>query len=216
MPQNASRWQGAWSRRRGRRSESRGPGRAPVHCSGTDPHRGTELAFTDEEAGSGVRYLYTLGKLRGRKRFGPSDAVLGVGSPVVEDGNEPNDTKESSTELVWDLQSNLYYYQSYTGQALTDYDWYSVTVPPRRIANIVIVQDGLNSGEDTYLKFSQEGHSSEEVVNNFSIPITNYTYEKAEYRFLISPNPPDFISSPDQGDGEVVNYNISLDSITSL
>lgn len=182
-------------------------------------YRGTELSYKDTDVQNeetGGRYLYTLTKARGTKLFGPSDPVLGVVSGVIPDSNEDNDTLEKATELVWDLQSNLYYYRSYSGEELIDHDWYSITVPPRRKAIVVITQNGLNGGESSWMSFALVENVPQTVVSGNSIAINNYAYSEKTFYFLVSPRPAKFINDPAQGGGSFINYTVSLNQITGL
>ena len=179
-------------------------------------YRGRELTFEDRDTTEGYRYLYTLTKVRGTKLFGPSDAVLGVVSGVVPDSLEDNNTKDKASHLEWDLQSNLYYYQAYGNEKLVDYDWYSVTVPPRRKAIIVITQDGLAGGAASWMTYSQEGHSSATATNGDGIEIPNYTYGEKTFYFRISPRASEFVSDLTRGGGGFINYTVSLNQITGL
>jgi len=182
-------------------------------------YRGTELSYKDTDVqneGTGGRYLYTLTKARGTKLFGPSDPVFGVVSGVIPDSNEDNDTLENATELVWDLQPNLYYYRSYSGEELIDHDWYRITVPPRRKAIVVITQNGLNGGESSWMSFALQEHVPQTVVSGNSIAINNYAYSEKIFYFLVSPRPAKFINDPAQGGGSFINYTVSLYQITGL
>jgi len=138
---------------------------------------------------------------------------------VIKDELEANDTKGTATKLVWDLDSNLYYYRSNDGVEIIDYDWYSITVPPRRRAMIVITQSGLATGSDSWMECYLEGHVIAIVVNNNSIAIENTSYNEKTFYFQISPDssdPTEFIGNPAVGGGGFINYKISLNSIQSL
>lgn len=178
-------------------------------------YQGTDLFVVDTDVSNEGRYLYTLGKVRGTKLFGPSGAALGVGSMVIEDALEDNDTKETATGLIWDLDANLYYYLSYKGAELEDNDWYHVTVPPRRQANIVVTQENL-VGDNTWMYLSLEGHGPEPIANNLGIPLKNYSYEEKIFYFVISPIPAEFYADPPAAGGSLINYHIFVESITGL
>ena len=178
--------------------------------------QGTDLSLIDTDITGEHRYLYTLSKIRGTRLFGPSSPVLGVASSVIQDGLEDNNTKEKAARLVWDLDANLYYYRSNNGDEIEDHDWYSITVPPRRKAMIVVTQNGLGSGADSWMKYYLEGHVPETIVNSNAIPIENYSYELDTFHFLISPNSSEFIGDPSLGGGGLINYRVSLNSIQSL
>ena len=179
-------------------------------------YQGTSLSLTDTDITGEHRYLYTLGKVRGTVLFGPFGPILGVGSNVIQDNLEGNNIKEKATTLVWDLDANLYYYRSNDGEEIEDFDWYSITVPPRRKAMIVVTQDGLGSGADSWMNYYLEGHVTETIINSNAIPVENYSYEKKTFNFLISPNSSEFIGDPTLGGGGLINYRVSLNSIQSL
>jgi len=182
-------------------------------------YRGTELSYKDtgvQSEETGGRYLYTLTKARGTQLFGPSDPVLGVVSGVIPDSNEDNDTLEKATELVWDLQSNLYYYRSYSGEELIDHDWYSITIPPMRRAIVVITQNGLINNESSWMSFALVENVPQTVVSGDSIGIDNSSYSEKTFYFLVSPRPAKFINDPSQGGGSFINYTVSLYQITQI
>lgn len=179
-------------------------------------YQGTDLSLTDTNITGEHRYLYTLSKIRGTRLFGPSFPVLGIASCVIQDGLENNNTKETAVRLVWDLDANLFYYRSNNGDEIEDHDWYSITVPPRRKAMIVVTQNGLGSGADSWMKFYLEGYVPETIVNSNAISIENYSYEVETFYFLISPNSSEFIGDPALGGGGLINYRVSLNSIQSL
>ena len=179
-------------------------------------YQGTGLSLTDTDITGEHRYLYTLGKVRGTLLFGPSDPILGVGSNVIQDKLEGNNVKEMAAKLVWDLDANLYFYRSNNGEEIEDYDWYFVTVPPRRKTMIIVTQSGIGSGADSWMEYYLEGHVTETIVNSNAIPIENYSYEEKTFYFLISPNSSEFIGDPTLGGGGLINYRVSLNSIQSL
>ncbi len=182
-------------------------------------YQGTQLSLTDTDVTGEHRYLYTLSKVRGTSIFGSSDPVLGVGSLVIKDELEDNNTKGTATKLVWDLDANLYYYRSNDGVEIEDLDWYSITVPPRRKAIIVVTQSGLASGANSWMEYYLESNVHRTVVNNDFIPIENTSYDEKTFYFQISPDssdPTEFIGNPAIGGGGLINYKISLNSIQSL
>lgn len=178
-------------------------------------YRGKELTAVDTDTHSGKRYLYRLTKARGEKLFGPSDAALGVDSGVVQDALEPNNTKETASTLLYDLQSNLYYYRSYGGEELKDLDWYSVAIPPRRTGYIVVTQKDL-TGTDSWMMYALEGNVPEPVVSGQAVQIKNYSYVEKRFFFLISPRSDYFINDPSLGGGNFISYTVSLSQISGL
>ncbi len=180
-------------------------------------YQGTGTSFTDTDCTDQARFLYRLSMARGERVFGPSQPVMGVGSAACRDELEPNDAEASATPLEFDRMANLYFYRSYAGLSLQDWDWYWVSVPPRRKANIVITQSGLAGGTlNTFMYFSLKGTLPAVIVNNQAIPVVNSSYETKVFRFKISPNPDEFISDPTLAGGSFINYTVSLLSITGM
>ncbi len=173
-------------------------------------YRGTLLSVVDTNAAGGDRYLYTLGKIRGSQLFGPSDTVLGIGSMVVNDELEGNNTKGNASKLDLRYDANIYYYKSYSGTELKDVDWYYVIVPPRKQANVVVT---YNQSGGIGLYFYLEGHAVQSITSGDSLSITNNSDEERFFYFQISPNTSTFISDPAAGGGNLIDYNIFLHSI---
>ena len=177
-------------------------------------YRGTATSWTDANCCDQSRYLYRLSMTRGDRVFGPSEFVLGIGSAACRDELEPNDAESLATALEYDRAANLYYYRSFTGTEVEDEDWYSVSVPPRRIANIVVTQEGLAGGMvATWMYFYLKSTVPAAIINSTAIPIVNNSYETKSFLFMISPNPQEFISDPTLAGGSFINYTVSLVSI---
>ena len=180
--------------------------------------RGTSTNYVDTDCADQGRFLFRLTKIRGTKSFGPSAAVLGVSSAVCRDSLEPNDDESQGTTLTSTLAANLFYYSSILqqhGAALVeqDVDWFTLTVPPDRTANIVVTQQGLQGGStNTWMYFYLKGTNPQQIVNNQAIPVTNYSNLTATFLFKIYPIPSSFAVN---GGGSLINYAVSLNSITS-
>ncbi|MDA8426514.1 MAG: hypothetical protein M0Z80_10310 [Treponema sp.] len=187
-------------------------------------YQGTGTSYTDTNVSDQGRYLYRLSKVRGTRTFGPSEAVLGIGSATCRDAFEPNDEEAEATAIGSasgsTLLASLWYYSSVyqqDGAVLTvqDIDWYAVSVPPNRTANIVVTQvsPALAGGStNTWMYFYQKGMNPQQIVNSQTIPVTNYSNATATFLFKIYPVPTSFSAN---GGGALVNYTVSLDSITN-
>ena len=182
-------------------------------------YAGSATSYEDTDCTDQGRYLYRLTRTRGAKSFGPSNAVMGVASAVCRDALEPNDTETEATPLTSTLAANLYYYSSVIQQngapLLTqDVDWYSVSIPPHRKANIVVTQDNLQGGStNTWMYFYLKGTNPAQIVNNQAIVITNYSDVAAmTFLFKIYPIPSSFAVN---GGGSLITYTVSLNSIMS-
>ena len=177
-------------------------------------YRGAATSWTETHCGDQSRYLYRLSMTRGDRLFGPSESVLGIGSAACRDELEPNDAESQATALEYDRAANLYYYRSFSGTEVKDEDWYSVSVPPRRTANIVVTQEGLAGGMvTTWMYFYLKSTVPAAIINSAAIPIVNNSYETKLFLFMISPNPQEFISDPTLAGGSFINYCVSLVSI---
>lgn len=183
-------------------------------------YSGTGTHYNDVKCTDQGRYLYRLVKTRGDRSFGPWDAVMGVASAVCRDALEPNDIESEATALTSTLAANLYYYSSAAQQngaplVQQDVDWYSVSVPPHRQANIIVTQDGLSGGSvNTWMYFYQKGFNPVQIVNNQAIAVRNYSDTATQtFLFKIYPIPSFF---PANGGGSLITYTVSLNSITSF
>lgn len=180
-------------------------------------YRGTATLFYDRTCEDQRRYLYRLNAIRGSRIFGPTAAAWGIGSAACRDSLEPNDQEENATALDYDKAANLYFYRFCSGAVVQDVDWYSVDVPPRRTANIVVTQTGLTGGSvNTYMIFYLKGTTPAVIVNNSAIPITNPSYETRTFFFRISPNPAELIADPSLAGGSFIDYTVSLFNIMSM
>ena len=179
-------------------------------------YRGTSLEYIDTGIGDGDRYLYTLGNARGSQIFGPSEAVMGVGSDVRRDEYEPNDTRENATELSTDLTANIFFYSAYSGETVEDTDWYVMSVPPRRQANIVLVQRGLSGTGSSYMDIYIENESVEPITSGSTIAIPNYEFTEKRILFRISPSAQQFYNAYSLAGGGLEVYDLSLSSVTEI
>ena len=177
-------------------------------------YEGAGASWTDSGLSELGLYLYRLTKLRGGRSFGPSEPVLGVASAVSRDAYEPNDDEATATVLTYDRESNLFFYRACGGQTVRDEDWYSIDIPPRMRALIVITYDAVD--EQTYLCFYEKGMEPQPVANGEPIEIENPAYDEAAFLFRIYPLGDSFVSEPTLGGGDLMNYTVSLYQIVSL
>ncbi len=181
-------------------------------------YRGTAVSFTDADVADQSRFLYRLNKVKGEKAFGPSGAVMGIGSATCGDVHEPNDTWDQATPIDYHgCFSNLFYYRSYSGLEVQDADWYSVIVPPAKNANIVVTQitPGITGQTATYMYRYLKGTPPEQIINSLMFQIPNPNQHPETFIFKIFPEPPAFFNDPTLAGGTVIYYKIWLESITS-
>jgi hypothetical protein len=176
-------------------------------------YRGTELIFVDTSGETGDSYLYRLTKVRGDRLFGPSPAVLGVCSPSRRDANEPNDTESTAVAMNTYIEANTFFYRSNTGEVISDTDWYTIEVPARAQASIV-VELNLSPGDaNTYLYFYRTGTVPEAVVNGDPILIENTGYSAKTFSYSLYPHGENFVGGAGAG-GTLKGYTIQLLQIT--
>ncbi len=184
-------------------------------------YRGTGTSYTDTDCRDQCRYLFRLSKARGSRLFGPSGAVLGVASVTCKDALEPNDAEGQAIALAdFQRRANLFYFRAtpglYPGQVLEDSDWYSLDVPARWTAYLLITQAGLPSGSEyTYLCFYQKAAMPIHVVNNQLIAVANSSPEAQRICFRLFLDPADFILEPTLGGGTQVDYTVGLHSLVA-
>jgi hypothetical protein len=184
-------------------------------------YRGRGTSYTDTDCQDQGRYLYQLSKARGSRLFGPSEAVLGVASDTCSDELEPNDDEAEATELGdFPRQANLFYFRAtpglHPGEVLQDADWFWLQIPPQWTANILITQAGLPQGSEyTYLYFYRKAATPIHVVNNQLIAVTNSSPLAQRICFELYLDPADFILEPTLGGGTLVDYTVSLHSLTA-
>jgi hypothetical protein len=181
-------------------------------------YRGTSSAYEEGNCADQSLHLYRLTKMRGSRGFGPSEAVLGVGSAVTEDAQEPNDSDAEATDLGFEKSANLYYYNSYEGIELRDADWYSISVPPRMIAYVIVEQTmpALAGNGPTWMRLYMKGQVSTPIDNGVLIPLTNYSYATQTIKFEVYPEPAYFLGSGGPEGGSLINYKVWLAQIASI
>ncbi len=179
-------------------------------------YRGSAREYTDTGVEGGAQYLYTLGNVRGTRHFGPSDAVLGVGSDVRRDEYEPNDGREEATELSTDITANIFFYAAYSGETVEDADWYVMTVPPKMQANIIFIQQDFLGSGPTHMDLYLENESRDHIDNGDTIVLANNTLAAKDLRFRISPNDQQFFTDYSLVGGALKVYVLKIHSFTSL
>ncbi|WP_319562671.1 hypothetical protein [Marispirochaeta sp.] len=179
-------------------------------------YRGSDLSWYDDGVANERLNLYQLYKIRGSVLFGPSESVLGVGSDICRDPHEPNNSIATATVLEADLESNLWYFVATNGKESRDFDWYAVTLPPRRQAVIVVTDNTNTSSTYNYMSWSTPSKSETDIVSGESFSIQNHEYEAAVVYFRVSPNEQTFLSQLSGYGGMVISYTVSLDQITNF
>jgi hypothetical protein len=181
-------------------------------------YRGSRASFREDGCADQSLHLYRLVKLRGEREFGPSEPALGVGSVTCRDCWEPNDAESQATGLGYQKEANLYYYRSCGGLEVQDLDWYSIEVPPRMVAYLVVEQTmpKLSGSAPTWMLLAREGQVPVPIENGVLIALTNYAYESKALRFEIYPRAADFIGSGGPQGGSLIDYTVRLERIDGL
>ncbi|VDB00284.1 hypothetical protein S1OALGB6SA_1359 [Olavius algarvensis spirochete endosymbiont] len=184
-------------------------------------YRGRKLSWTDKGLANDERRIYTLQKKRGKRFFRSTTAALGVGSEVIRDIYEPNDSREWAKELTHVIEGNVQHYRSYNyskyGKSLeySDTDWYYVRIPTGRKATITLTQKDIRSSEPINLAvFSERASRNLEVESGVPFTLENREIVERTFRFRIKPTN---IFGPTLGaGGKTVSYELKLDSISIL
>ncbi|PKL25326.1 MAG: hypothetical protein CVV47_04520 [Spirochaetae bacterium HGW-Spirochaetae-3] len=172
-------------------------------------YRGAEQIFVDTSGETDMRYLYRLTKVRGERLFGPSPAALGVCSASRRDANEPNDTEVTAVPMNTYIEANTFFYRANTGEVVSDTDWYTIEVPARATASIV-VELILPAGDaTTYMYYYRTGTVPSAVVNADPILIENTGYSAKTFSFSLYPHGENFVGGAGAG-GMLKGYTIQL------
>ena len=178
-------------------------------------YEGTKSEYTDSDILTDHRYVYRLDKKRGDKLFKGNTFSYGYGCQSRKDMYEDNYAENSASYLEYDLICNLPCVQYVTEGILhTDTDWFYVTVPPRRTAEILLSQKGLSNtstGTATQLMFQEKGKTSENVKEKTALGISNTSNETKNFYFKIYPDTTNLFTS--QGSSTVIEYTVSLSQI---
>ena len=178
-------------------------------------YEGCETSFTDKNLADNERYIYRLDKTRGQKYFKGKEYGYGWSSGSIRDCCENNDIKENATFLEYDRICNLTCVGFATGsKEILDEDWFYVTIPPMRQADIVVGQHNLDNstvGAKTNLRIQVSGFDSQSVQHQVAYPIQNTGYETKNFYFKIFPER----TSLSSGNTfcTIIEYTVSLNQI---
>lgn len=178
-------------------------------------YKGTETYFTDKELINNGKYIYRLDKTRGKKYFKGTEYGYGWSSESIKDYCESNDTPDDATFLEYDRICNLPCAGFLTdSKQILDEDWFYVTVPPMRQAEIVVDQHNLENaacGANTNLRIQVQGFESQPVMHLNSYQIQNAGYETKNFYFKIFPEKTSL--SSENSFCTVIEYTVSLNQI---
>ncbi len=184
--------------------------------SWTVVYSGPSTSWEFRGAAENSFYRFRISKTWETKTFGPSVSAYGMLSMVSGDIYEPNDTEEQAVDLGCAKEANCYYYRSAGGLEIEDIDWYSIRIPPRMRAALVVTQlTNVDAANTVWFNFEQKGCLPENISNKALIYIPNYDYEEHIIKFRFVPRPEYFISGGGAG-GSVVRYAVGLHDISAL
>lgn len=175
--------------------------------------------YRDTDVADEGRYLYTLAKKKGNREFGPSRPVLGVGSDCIGDIWEPNNTKEQAAGLDHELVANSFYYEdAATHSTVQDTDWYTISIPPRSSASIVVVQsDPIPAQNSSHLSYLVEGRGpAETIASGVLYPIENTGLSPATFLFCIRPRAEECREELTLSGGTLIKYTLEISRIDFL
>jgi fibronectin type 3 domain-containing protein len=173
-------------------------------------YQGTETGFIDTDISDETFYYYKLAKVRGKKEFPKSEAVLGLSGSIQRDRHESNNTSDSTGVLGDITQANIFHYSDLYDNEVIDRDWFYVSLEPRRSMLIVFdeVKNGI-TGEalaEDELKFNIKEGELHNVYNGVSYWLDNYSYEEKIIYFQVSVNKKTF-------GNKIATYRIRIDQI---
>ena len=174
-------------------------------------YRGENCFYTDTDIEVSQRYLYRLDKIRGKKYFKGNKNGYGVYSNLINDEYEDNNVIERATYLEYACLANIYCYRFTDGNYLEDEDWYTVRIPPRRQAQIVINEADLSTGQPVSFYVSNPMVQSDIKPNqNISFDIKNTSEKTKSIAFKVYPDRSKFSG------GMIKSYEIRLERIVNL
>jgi hypothetical protein len=179
-------------------------------------YNGTELSCEDNTANYDAgyqRYEYRLVKIRNENAYYTeyNTGTLAVTTRTAKDPHEPNDDYWNATLLDSNLGSNIYSFRFSDGRTLEDRDWYKVSIPAGKIANISIWYE---SGNDEMLQVYEPSKLEATVRDNYPFQIKNESTVQQFVYFAIIPDRTKFIDSGYPG-GQLINYTIHWLSISN-
>lgn len=178
-------------------------------------YEGTATSYTDTDFSDNEKYIYRLDKTRGSKYFEGKKYGYGWSSGTIRDSCEPNDVPEKAAFLEYDRICNLPCVGFVTdNKEIIDEDWFYVTVPPMRQADIIVGQHNLTNttlGAETNLRIQLSGLESQSVRHQTAYQIQNTTYETKNFYFKVFPER----TSLSSGNSfcTVIEYTVSLNQI---
>lgn len=172
-------------------------------------YNGNNTSFDDKDVEENCNYIYRLDKKRGNAIFIGKKYAYGYGASCIKDSYEPNDNKENAVFLDYDLICNTTAVKYITNKkTYLDEDWFYVTIPPHRIAELLITQENINKADtDTDLKIQQLGKKAETVRQMSAISIENPTDERKDFYFYIFPNETKLFSG--WSGNTIIQYKVS-------
>ena len=179
-------------------------------------YEGTATSYTDINLNDNEKYVYRLDKKRGSELFEGQNFGYGWSSETVRDSFEPNDRREDAVFLEYDRTCNLPCVGFVTNnEDFLDEDWFYISVPPMRRADIIVGQSNLEQspvGASTNLRIQLFGLGSQPVKHQEAFTIDNGSYETKIFYFKIFPER----TSLSSGNSfcTVIEYTVSLNQLT--
>ncbi len=180
-------------------------------------YAGKDTSFSDTDLIPGGRYVYRLDKYRGYEVFKGDECSYGFCSNLRNDEQEPNDSENSPVQLDSDLKGNLAcvrYTTKATPQEWVDEDWFYISLPAQRTAEILISQENLqnqSNGINTQIYFQVLGEQVQLVWQNTALKISNSSLKRQDILFRIFPDTTTLFSSSTHIAS--IEYRISLNQI---
>lgn len=179
-------------------------------------YEGNETTYTDTELFDNEKFIYRLDKTRGEENFKGKKYGFGWSSGSTRDEYEPNDGRETATFLEYDRICNLPCVSfNNDSEEVIDEDWFYVTIPPMRQADIIVGQHNLNNasvGAKTDLKIQVYGQVDQPVKHQVATSIINTGYETKTFYFKVFPEKTALNGANNYC--TIIEYTVSLNQIT--
>jgi hypothetical protein len=176
-------------------------------------YQGTELIYEDTTAefedNAYKRYEYRLTKIRNGIEYVPQyDTTLAVAVATAIDPHEPNDDYLNATLLDYPIDSNIYFFRFTDGRLLEDKDWYKISIPAGKIANLKIHY--IPPAYSSMLKIYEPSKLERPFPEGSPITVKNEAAVQQFVYFAIIPDRNNFASGVG---GDIICYTLYWDSI---
>ncbi|HKM21406.1 MAG TPA: hypothetical protein VJZ01_05130 [Lachnospiraceae bacterium] len=176
-------------------------------------YEGSDENYLDESVNhvQSGRYEYRLDKRRNGDIYPWTNlTTLAVACSTDEDAHEPNNKKEQATIIETYRIANIYCFGYSDNRIIEDGDWFKVSIPAGKTANISVTYG--NQIDDNYLMLYRLGQTPTTITHNVAFKVKNDGLTQQFVPFSIVPDQSRFLTNG--SGGTVISYTITWVSIT--